>query len=295
MKKSFKLLCAIISLALISSVFFACAEGELNYSGKTLASGNVGEAYSQSVANATGSDDIIYTVKSGTLPTGLTLSESGVISGTPTAVANAVEIVIEATANGYKAAEATFTLTILEAGVTDYFFEAALTELDNLSGGGLSGNPTGKAMIVKGNSAANAMSEVNGVKAYIGGCLHKTNICITFKFTASKAAEADLSISIGGDLAQTKEWGPDVLEIKANGTALSYPKFNLYRKDSNTLVTFSLKSLGKTQLVAGENTVTVTVLANDYYNGGTGGPALDGLQVVTGAELTWSPRTDNLE
>lgn len=50
----------------------------------SLSDGKVGEAYSQTLA-ATGTTPITWTLDSGSLPAGLTLSPSGIISGTPTA------------------------------------------------------------------------------------------------------------------------------------------------------------------------------------------------------------------
>jgi len=51
----------------------------------TLSDGTVGQAYSQTVTASGGSAPYTYTVTQGALPTGLTLSTGGTISGTPTA------------------------------------------------------------------------------------------------------------------------------------------------------------------------------------------------------------------
>jgi large repetitive protein len=56
----------------------------------SLASGTVGTPYSQTLQASGGSAAYVWTVLSGTLPAGLTLSSAGSITGTPTAVVTAV-------------------------------------------------------------------------------------------------------------------------------------------------------------------------------------------------------------
>ncbi|OYW20055.1 MAG: hypothetical protein B7Z52_02750, partial [Burkholderiales bacterium 12-64-5] len=51
----------------------------------TLAAGTVGTFYSQTIASSGGTGPYTYTLTSGTLPAGLSLSSAGVVSGTPTA------------------------------------------------------------------------------------------------------------------------------------------------------------------------------------------------------------------
>jgi beta-glucosidase len=85
---------------------------ELNYSNSMLDSGKVGAAYSGSVATATGSDNITYTLKEGsTLPAGLTLAANGTITGTPTETVVKTFTVI-ASADGLDDVEATFIIDI---------------------------------------------------------------------------------------------------------------------------------------------------------------------------------------
>lgn len=51
----------------------------------TLANGAVGEAYSQQLSASGGSGTYLFSIASGTLPTGLTLNAGGLLAGTPTA------------------------------------------------------------------------------------------------------------------------------------------------------------------------------------------------------------------
>ena len=77
----------------------------------SLPGGTVGAAYSQTLA-ATGDTPITWTVDSGSLPGGLTLSAAGVISGTPTAAGT---FSVTVTANNGVAPNATKTLSIVVA------------------------------------------------------------------------------------------------------------------------------------------------------------------------------------
>ena len=52
----------------------------------TLPNGTLGVAYSQTITASGGTGPYVFTVSSGTLPEGLTLSAAGVLAGTPTAL-----------------------------------------------------------------------------------------------------------------------------------------------------------------------------------------------------------------
>ena len=68
---------------------FACAALDarpIHISGATLTTGTVGVPYSQALGYTGGTGDVTWSVTSGSLPAGLSLSSAGVISGTPTAV-----------------------------------------------------------------------------------------------------------------------------------------------------------------------------------------------------------------
>jgi hypothetical protein len=69
-----------------------------------LASGQVGTAYSQTLTATGGTTPYTWTLTSGTLPSGLTLNSStGLISGTPTAAANATALTFKVTDSSSKA------------------------------------------------------------------------------------------------------------------------------------------------------------------------------------------------
>jgi hypothetical protein len=63
----------------------------------TLTNGTVGVAYSQTLVATGGTAPYTWTIASGKLPTGLTLSSSGVISGTPTAAISSTSVTFKVT------------------------------------------------------------------------------------------------------------------------------------------------------------------------------------------------------
>jgi hypothetical protein len=75
-----------------------------------LAGGGVGIAYSQTLQATGGSTPYTWTVVSGSLPTGLSLATSGVISGTPT-VAQIASFTVRCTDSAAHATDKAFTLT----------------------------------------------------------------------------------------------------------------------------------------------------------------------------------------
>lgn len=78
----------------------------------TLTAGQVGEAYTASLT-LTGSGDKVVSIERGELPDGISLSESGAFSGTPTVAGEFVFSV--AVENDYGVASKEFTLTIANA------------------------------------------------------------------------------------------------------------------------------------------------------------------------------------
>ena len=74
-------------------------------------SGTVGTAFSQSVAASGGVAPYTFSLSSGSLPAGLTLASSGLISGTPTA-SGTTSVVVKATDSGSGSSQQTSTATI---------------------------------------------------------------------------------------------------------------------------------------------------------------------------------------
>jgi hypothetical protein len=80
----------------------------------TLPNGTVAVAYSQTITASGGTGAYTFSLQSGTLPAGLSLSAAGVLSGTPTTAASST-IVIQASDANACPAVITYTITIAAA------------------------------------------------------------------------------------------------------------------------------------------------------------------------------------
>ncbi|MEO6221604.1 MAG: ice-binding family protein, partial [Vicinamibacterales bacterium] len=80
----------------------------------TLPSGRVAVAYSQTITGSGGTGPYTFSVRSGTLPAGVTLSSSGLLSGTPTTAGTSVVTIRGTDANGCFA-EVIYTIVIAPA------------------------------------------------------------------------------------------------------------------------------------------------------------------------------------
>ncbi len=79
--------------------------------------GTVAAAYSQTLSASGGTAPYSYVITSGSLPTGLTLAASGVISGTPTSAGTANITVTATDANGFTGSQA-YSMTIIAPVMT---------------------------------------------------------------------------------------------------------------------------------------------------------------------------------
>ncbi|WP_430542654.1 putative Ig domain-containing protein [Xanthomonas sacchari] len=80
----------------------------------TLPAGTSGTAYNQTLSTSGGTAPYSYSVVSGALPTGLSLTPAGVLSGTPSAAGSFAFSIKVSDANGFSATQA-YTLTIASA------------------------------------------------------------------------------------------------------------------------------------------------------------------------------------
>lgn len=81
---------------------------------ENLAGGTIGTAYSESLSTSGGTAPYTYSLQSGSIPAGCTLSSSGVISGTPTTAATYTFTVLVTDANGITGTQ-TFQIIVMAA------------------------------------------------------------------------------------------------------------------------------------------------------------------------------------
>jgi len=101
-----------------NSSWFAGAQAPTITFPTSLPSGTVGTVYTTTQFLASGAPTITWSITSGTLPTGLTFSSSGLLSGTPTA-ASSGSITFTAT-NGVGSANLPLSLTVSASGGVGY-------------------------------------------------------------------------------------------------------------------------------------------------------------------------------
>lgn len=169
----------------------------------------------------------------------------------------------------------------------EFTFEAEYTDVDGLVGAGSSNSAEGTDMILPAANASNG---------YYIGFTHKKGLTITFVINSDKAATANLKIGLTpAEGMNSIKIAPATFIVKVNGTAVNYSEQNVV--DNNTNMNkrqFKKYDAGTVNLVAGENTITLTIGDNDYVNGKAGGPSIDALYLTTEAALTWEPYEDNI-
>lgn len=286
--KIITVLLSLVCVLALSLTAFACGGGgdtkTIAYTGAVLNEATLNKAYTASVATATGADGITYSVKSGKLPDGLSLSAAGEITGTPTAAVENAEFSVEAKADGATSATATFTLTVLASGGT-VTFEAEYVDLDGVKGGLISGSVGGVNMIIASEGASNGH--------YVGGT-HKTGVEFKFVVNATAAGKATVKLSLGTELGPIT-MKPSVFQLKVGTKTINYKEFKIAAGPSSAPVFHTYTLSPEIDLAAGDNVITFTVLANELCNGSSGGPMFDCMYISSTVDLTWTPKTENLE
>jgi hypothetical protein len=92
-----------------------CAAVTLTLSPTALANGTIGTAYSQSITTSGWTTPYTYATTAGALPAGLSLSSSGVLSGTPTTAATS-NFTITATDSASHTGNRAYSLTVASSG-----------------------------------------------------------------------------------------------------------------------------------------------------------------------------------
>jgi hypothetical protein len=150
------------------TVTITISPSKLTITSTTLASGQVGTAYTASLGASGGMPGYTWMVPPGTLPAGLTMSGSGVITGTPTAP-GAFSFSVTVTDSGSQTQTATVSITIAPTKLT-----------------------------ITSSTLANGVVGV-GYNATLGASGGTTG----YKWTASGALPGGLSLSSGGAITGT--------------------------------------------------------------------------------------------
>ncbi|MDR1094121.1 MAG: hypothetical protein LBL66_08250 [Clostridiales bacterium] len=174
-------------------------------------------------------------------------------------------------------------------GVKTYTIEAEYINLDGVPGAGISGGADGVGMIF--GDGTQAEKDLGWSGGYYVGYTHSI-LTLDFVFNSDKAETATIILRLGselGDITLT----PTSFAVKLNGAAFSYGSMSVAGSDMSSM-TFTDKTVTSTAaLVAGENTISLSILQNTINSGATGGPMIDCVKLKTKAALTWTEKTDN--
>lgn len=262
----------------------------IEFEGKTLDVGEVGDEYYQNLATAYGVKGITYKIKyvGGIgLPKGLTF-KNGIISGKPTdSTYGKLKFQVVASATGFTSVTKDFYLEIKDKYVATNDFEAEYIYVDNLVGAGYSGSNSGKNMIQEFKNASNT---------HVVGYLN-TEITLTFNITSSVATSADLSMFLGTEngamtLNQT------TFRVVVNDANIAYDPISINEDGEKQEIKFHEHMVNpKINLLAGDNVLQFKVLkvADGEGTSSAKGPLFDKIKITgnTG-EVGWRPKVANL-
>ena len=177
-------------------------------------------------------------------------------------------------------------------GPTSFVMEAEYVDFTGLVGGGHS-NEQYEEMMIYGNGS-DAEKELGWSNGYFVSATHKEGICLTFVFTSDKAVEnATIVLRLGSEMGNLN-FTPDDFEVSLNGEAIDYEPMYLTSSARLEDMKFVDKTVtNEASIKAGENVLTLTVLANTLAGGTTAGPIIDCVKITSGAKLEWNPLIDN--
>ncbi len=177
-------------------------------------------------------------------------------------------------------------------GPSSFVMEAEYVDFTGLVGGGHS-NEQYEEMMIYGNGS-DAEKELGWSNGYFVSATHKEGICLTFVFTSDKAVEnATIVLRLGSEMGNLN-FTPDDFEVSLNGEAIDYEPMYLTSSARLEDMKFVDKTVtNEASIKAGENVLTLTVLANTLAGGTTAGPIIDCVKITSGAKLEWNPLIDN--
>lgn len=228
---------------------------------------------------------------------GLTLTEEGRLTGTPTKVVDQMNFKVTAEAEGYTSTTVTMYFRINEPiqAAAGNKFEAEYTDLDEKSGTGWSNSPTGKGLIDTTSSFASNGAFVN--------YMHNDTVTLEFVIYAEEAAQnVGLYFGLGSEMGRVtftpKELGVYTYVGNTTDGAKTTVNYGSVTVDGGdkAYTSFNEYSFGTINLVQGWNVIQIAVHANSFRGDGlVGGPGVDFMRLDTSVKLEWVPYTFNLD
>lgn len=179
--------------------FFGGNTQQISITTTTLPAATVGIPYSQSLSASGGTTPYSWTVSSGTIPDGLLLNTSGVISGTPTAISISSTFTVQVSDSSTSPNTATQSLTIQVAGSGSILITSTTLPDATVS------TPYGGQLTATGGSGSYFWTlfsgtlpgglTLNGTTGLISGTTNSAGIS-TFTVTVTDTANSNVTASL---------------------------------------------------------------------------------------------------
>jgi hypothetical protein len=172
-------------------------------------------------------------------------------------------------------------------GVQTYVMEAEYIDLDGLVSPSYSGSIGGTDLVY--GSGSQEDKDKGWSNGYYVGPTYSDGFTLNFVFTADSAESANLVLRLGSEIENTA-LNSSNFSVKVNDTAVNFGTISVTKSTDMAGMVFYDKNIPVTvNLVAGQNTISLTVLANSLRGGDdpTGGPMVDCVKIKTKAVLTW--------
>jgi hypothetical protein len=201
----------------LSLTIAATAPAGLAITTTSLPNGQVGVAYTATLAATGGTTPYTWTLTSGTLPTGLTLSGSGAITGTPTATENNIPLSFTVTDSSSPAQNKSVSLTLYISSSGANTLAITTSTLPN----GQEGNAYNSTLVATGGTAPYTWSVSSGTLP-AGLALNTATGAITGTPTATTSATPlTLTVSDSSLPVQTKSVNLALTIYSSSGISVS--------------------------------------------------------------------------
>ncbi len=176
-------------------------------------------------------------------------------------------------------------------GKNTFTFEAEYTDLDGLTGGGISNSAEGVNMIMGTGSQAD--KDKGWGEGFFVGYTYAAGLTFTFEIKSDKAADAKIILRLGSEIGDIT-LDSSIFSVIVNGEELTYSDMYI----ANSLIDeakFYDKAINDGfTLKEGDNVIQLRVNANTIRGSQQGGPLIDSIKISTDANLTWTPKTENV-
>lgn len=178
----------------------------------------------------------------------------------------------------------------LSGGV--FVMEAEYVDLSSVHGAGISSDQEGVQMIYgKGTDEDKAKGWSNG---YYVGYTYSASVKLNFVFESDRDATGTLILRLGSELGGSISLDPTAFGVQLNGEDITYNAMYIESSEMNVMKFYDKTVTTSAAIKKGTNTLTLSVLPNDFKFGKTGGPCVDCVKIDSEATLSWTAKTGNI-